>query len=119
MPSIPLLLQNDQILYDALLQAGALSGGDFPPENSFFGKLAFRKRSFSWLWNAFVSKKFCSRLAGDPYTAFAKPVFLHYHNFRSFGQMLEYPNGTITVDLLSALPDGNRFLYRRDSADSA
>lgn len=66
MPSIPLLLQNDQILYDALLQAGALSAGIFPPENSFFGKLAFRKRSFSWLWNAFVSKKFCSRLPGDP-----------------------------------------------------
>lgn len=84
-------------------QARCLAGIS-PPENSFFGKLAFRKRSFSWLWNAFVSKKFCSRLAGGSYTAFAKPVFLHYHNFRSFGQMLEYPNGTITVDLLSAGP---------------
>lgn len=38
MSSIPLLLQNDHVLYGALAQLDALSGRHFLPKNSCFGK---------------------------------------------------------------------------------
>lgn len=104
MPPIPLLLQNDQILYDALLQTGALSGGDFPPREFLLWQTGLSEEELQLALERFCQQKILQPAAGGSYTAFAKPVFLHYHNFRSFGQMLEYPNGTITVDLLSAGP---------------
>ena len=56
-PSIPLLLQNDQILYDALLQAGALSGGDFPPREFLLWQTSLSEEELQLALERFCQQK--------------------------------------------------------------
>lgn len=71
MPSIPLLLQNDQILYDALLQAGALSGGDFPPREFLLWQTGLSEEELQLALERFCQQKILQPAAGGSYTAFA------------------------------------------------
>ncbi|MDD3193837.1 MAG: UTRA domain-containing protein [Oscillospiraceae bacterium] len=104
MSTIPLLLQNDQIVYDVLTQLGVLAGAAFPSMEQLAWKTGLTFQALAHTLERLCQQRILQRGDGGGYCAAAKPLYLHYHRFRSFSQMLEYPDGSITVDLLSADP---------------
>lgn len=104
MSSIPLLLQNDQILYDALAQLGVFSGGPFPSRERLVWETGLTPSAVTQALERFCQQKILQRESDGAYSASSKPLYLHYREFRSFGQMIECADGSIRVDLLSAGP---------------
>ncbi|MGN0625508.1 MAG: UTRA domain-containing protein [Oscillospiraceae bacterium] len=105
METIPLLLRNDQLVYDVLAQLGALSGKAFPSKEQLLWQTGLPEDLLAQSLEHLCQQKILQRTSDGFYTAFsAKPIYLHYRSFRSFGQMLECPGGAVSTDLLSVGP---------------
>ncbi len=104
MSSIPLLLQNDQILYDALERLGVFSGGPFPSKKRLIWETGLTSSAVTQALERFCQQSILKKESDCVYSVSPKPIYLHYREFRSFGQMIEYADGSIRVDLLFAGP---------------
>lgn len=103
MSFVPLLLQNDQILYDALTQLGAFSGGRFPSWDELLWETGLSFHALAHSMERLCQSKILKKEPNGAYSVPPRPLYLHYREFRSFGQMIEYA-GSHRVDLLSAGP---------------
>lgn len=104
MLSVPQLLQNNQILYDALNRLGAFSGGAFPSLEQLLEETGLVSSDTTQALDRLCQHKILQKSPDGGYSFFSCPLYLHYREFRSFGQMIECADGHIRTDLLSAGP---------------
>ena len=88
MSSIPLLLQNDHVLYGALAQLDALSGQAFPSKEQLLWQTGLAEDALIQALERLCQQKILQKVPDGAYTVFSRPLYLHYHNFHSFGQRL-------------------------------
>ncbi|MCI9406455.1 MAG: GntR family transcriptional regulator [Oscillospiraceae bacterium] len=104
MSVVPLLLQNDQLLYDALIHLGAFSGGRFPTQEELHWQTGLSAAAVSQALDRLCQSRILKKGPDGAYSVLPRPLYLHYREFRSFGQMLESAAGSLRVDLLFAGP---------------
>ncbi len=97
-------LNNDQVLYTALSQCGALDGAPFPTKEQLCRLSGLSHSAVEKTLERFCRQKILFQTEDGHYSPVAHPIFLHYRSFRGFSQLLEYPEGTISVDLIFAGP---------------
>ena len=88
MSSIPLLLQNDHVLYSALAQLGALSGQAFPSKEQLLWQTGLAEDALIQALERLCQQKILQKVPDGAYMVFSRPLYLHYHSFHSFGQRL-------------------------------
>lgn len=102
MSTIPEKLEEERLLYDALAQAGVLSGGQSPSLEKLMEMTGMKEKSIHDAIKRSCNQKLLQLDGSCGLMPPTRPVQIHYSGFRSFQQMLEYPEGSITAELVSA-----------------
>lgn len=88
MSSIPLLLQNDHVLYGALAQLDALSGQAFPSKEQLLWQTGLAEDALIQALERLCQQKILQKVPDGAYTVFKQAALFTLHRFCSFGQRL-------------------------------